>query len=127
MPQKEEAKVVADPKAPSPLNSFAGGKGVEEATVGKAARFHINARDIYGDSLVCSPDNFVVNVVHLDTAWDEDRTRCEDLVSSKCTTCKATTGESAQKCPFLVLIYVLMSVEYCVFKQMRYKPPVRGV
>jgi hypothetical protein len=44
----------------------------QEAEVGKVAHFHIVARDMYGDAHACKPDNFVVNVVHLSTAWDED-------------------------------------------------------
>lgn len=47
---QNHAIVVADPKAPSPLNSFAAGKGIEEAVVGQTAHFHIVARDMYGDA-----------------------------------------------------------------------------
>jgi hypothetical protein len=90
LPQaRTEALVVADPTAPSAQNCFAAGKGIQEAEVGKVARFHVVVRDVYGDSQPCQPDWFVVNVAPLSTAWDEDDAQCEDAVASKCTTCRA--------------------------------------
>ena len=89
-----QALVVADPKAPSALNCFATGKGVQEAEVGKVARFDVVVRDVYGDSQPCQPDWFVVNVVPLSTAWDEDDAQCEDAVASKCTTCRSRSSSA---------------------------------
>ena len=91
---RTQALVVADPKAPSALNCFATGKGVQEAEMGKVARFDVVVRDIYGDSQPCQPDWFVVNVVPLSTAWDEDDAQCEDAVASKCTTCRSRSSSA---------------------------------
>lgn len=91
-PAHTEALVVADPKAPSAQNCFAAGKGVEEAEVGKVAKFHVVIRDVYGDSQSCQPDWLVVNIVPLSTAWDEDDAQCEDAVASKCTTCRSRSS-----------------------------------
>ena len=91
--QRQKALVVADPSAPSALNSFADGQGVREAEVGKVARFHVVARDMYGEEHQCDPDSFVVNVVWLSAAFDENEPgRCTQSVSLKCTTCQATTA-----------------------------------
>ena len=88
---KQKALIVADPLAPSPLSSFADGKGLSEAELGKVARFHVVARDMYGDSHQCDPDSFVVNVVHTAAFDDDGHTDCKQSVSQKCTTCKGTT------------------------------------